>query len=354
MGESKPRQVILKNTLSPGDVVMLTAAVRELHKAYPKQFVTDVRTPFPDLWDNNPYLTPLNPEDPGVEMLPCHYPLIDHSNTTPHHCIHGFAKFIADKLEAPFEVTEFWGDIHLSPDERAWFSQVHELVGRDIPYWIVDAGGKYDVTIKWWEGRRFQQVVDALRDRVQFVQVGASGHHHPKLEGAIDLRGKTDLRQLIRLLYHSQGALCGVTALMHLSAAVPSKDTSRLFRPCVVVAGAREPAHWESYPDHQFIQNVGALPCAAKGACWKDRVYPLGDGDERDAEDRLCSNVVGNLPKCMDMITADEVVRRIEMYFEGGAFDYLTRDEAAAGRTGVEKTLDLPFEDGDEGKPIRH
>ena len=34
-------------------------------------------------------------------------------------------------------------------------------------------------------------------------------------------------------------------------------------RPCVVVAGGREPAHWEAYPDHQFIHNNGALRCCA-------------------------------------------------------------------------------------------
>jgi len=33
--------------------------------------------------------------------------------------------------------------------------------------------------------------------------------------------------------------------------------------------------------------------------------------------------VVGNLPRCMDMITAEEVIRRIEWYFDGGAIEYL-------------------------------
>ena len=34
-------------------------------------------------------------------------------------------------------------------------------------------------------------------------------------------------------------------------------------------------------------------------------------------------DVVGALPRCMDMITADEVIRRIEWYFRGGALEYL-------------------------------
>lgn len=53
-----PRKLILSCRLSPGDVVMLTAAVRDLHQRYPGEFVTDVRTASPDLWTHNPYLTP--------------------------------------------------------------------------------------------------------------------------------------------------------------------------------------------------------------------------------------------------------------------------------------------------------
>ena len=40
---------------------------------------------------------------------------------------------------------------------------------------------------------------------------------------------------------------------------------------------------------------------------------------EKDNADQLCVDPVGDLPRCMDMITAEEVARRIEMYFAGGA-----------------------------------
>ena len=39
---------------------------------------------------------------------------------------------------------------------------------------------------------------------------------------------------------------------------------------------------------------------------------------------------VGSLPRCMDMVTADEAIRRIESYFIGGAIDYLAPEESAA------------------------
>ena len=52
----------------------------------------------------------------------------------------------------------------------------------------------------------------------------------------------------------------------------------------------------------------------------------MGDGDDKDLPANLCQNVVGSLPRCMDMITADEVIRRIELWFVGGALRYLTPD----------------------------
>ena len=338
------RRLILRNRFSPGDVVMMTAAVRDLHWTYPGQFETDVRTASPELWENNPYLTPLEETDPGVEVLDCSYPLIDRCDWTPYHCLHGYIDFLNKKLDLAIEPTLFHGDIHLSALEKSWFSQVHELTGGDTPFWIVAAGGKYDVTIKWWEQRRYQEVVDHFRGRLQFVQIGSAGNHHPKLDGVIDLRGQTDLRELVRLVHHAQGVLCPVTLVMHLAAAVQTKSSAPPVRPCVVVAGGREPAHWEAYPGHQFIHTNGMLSCCAAGGCWKDRVLPLGDGDPRDEPDNLCLDVIQGLPRCMDLITSDEVVRRIAGYYEGKVLTRLSSAQAVQARRGVRESRRNDFD----------
>src|SRR5256885_8418833 len=212
------RKLILKSSLSPGDIVMLTAAVRDLHRCYPNQFVTDAHTTCAAFWANNPYLIPLSEDERKVEVIDCHYPLIDRCNEAPYHCIHGYIEFLNDYLDLQIKPTEFRGDIHFSDEEKSWYSQVHELAGQDIPFWIVAAGGKYDVTIKWWQTQRYQKVVDHFRGKVLFVQVGELAHQHPRLDGVVDLRGKTDLRQLVRLIYHAQGVICPVTCLMHLAA----------------------------------------------------------------------------------------------------------------------------------------
>lgn len=329
------RKLILRNGYSPGDIVMMTAAVRDLHRTYPGRFQTDVRTACPELWEHNPYLTPLRDDDPAVETMACRYALINQCNQRPYHCLHALIEHLNARLRLNVKPTEYKGDIHLSDLEKSWYSQVHEWTRNDLPFWIVSAGGKYDITIKWWDAARYQAVVDHFRGKIQFVQVGQQGHYHPPLKGVIDLRGRTNLRELVRLVYHAQGVLCPVTSLMHLAAAVPVRDGRRGTRPCVVIAGGREPAHWEAYRDHQFIHTNGALACGREGGCWRDRTYPLGDGDARDQADRLCPQVVGRLPRCMDLITPAEVIRRIELYFQGGAATYLRASQRPAARRAV-------------------
>jgi ADP-heptose:LPS heptosyltransferase len=302
---------IFENFLSPGDVVMLTAAIRDLHRAYPGRFLTDVRTSCPSLWENNPHLTPLKSKTRGVRTLRCHYPLIHKSNTAPYHFIHGFIEFLNDQLGLKIRPTEFRGDIHLNQREKR--NPLQEMLGESRPYWVIAAGGKYDYTIKWWHRRRWQEVVDAFRDRLLFVQVGEKGHYHPPLKGVLDLRGKTRLRDLIHFVHHADGVVCPVTLHMHLAAAVPLPDGRKRLRHCIVIAGGREPAHWEQYPGHHYLHTIGQLDCCATGGCWKSRTVPLGDGSPLDKPESLCRDVTPQgLPRCMDMISAGRVCELVE------------------------------------------
>jgi hypothetical protein len=316
------RKLILSNFQSPGDIVVLTAAIRDLHLSHPGQFKTDVRTPCPALWENNPYITPIQDADPDAIRIACEYPLIHQSNTLPYHMIHGFRIFLEERLGITIQPHAFKGDIHISEREKGWHSQVEELEGFGARFWIIVSGGKSDFTAKWWDPARCQEVVDHFRGRIRFVQCGEGGHHHPKLKNVIDLVGKTDLRQLVRLVWHSDGVVCPVTLLMHLAAAIETKPDRPKNRPCVVVAGGREPSHWEAYPHHQYLHTCGMLPCCDNGGCWKSRVVPLNDGDAKD--ESLCLFPIlregaAAIPRCLDMIGANQVIGGIEGYlsFEG-------------------------------------
>lgn len=343
----------MRSSLSPGDIIMLTAAVRDLHKNHPKKFTTQTRTSADALWENNPYLSSL-PLEGNVEDISCEYPLIHCSNTGPWHFIHGFIQNLSEKLGVPIKPTDFKGDIHLAEIERKWMSQVQEITKMPVPFWIISAGGKFDYTAKWWPTERYQQVVDHFDGRIFFVQVGEETHHHPPLRGTLNLVGKTNLRQIVRLMHHAQGVLCTVTMHMHLAAAVPVRYGMPKNRPCVVVAGGREPAQWEAYPHHQYLHTNGALSCCEQGGCWKARVVPLGDSDNKDGPASLCNNVVhirdstlsytrskmddvptyaqpaypgrqvtDYLPRCLDLISVADVIRAIDLYFQGGVVKYL-------------------------------
>lgn len=325
-------KLILKSFQSPGDLVMMTAAVRDLHRTFPGQFETDVRTSCQALWENNPYITPLKENADGVKVIDMHYPLVHRSNTSPFHFIHGYMDYLSRTLGKWITPTDFHGDIHLSLLEKSWMSQVEEIVHVRCPFWIIVAGGKLDFTAKWWIQDRWQQVVDRLKDKILFVQCGEKHHAHLKLTGVIDLVGKTNARQFIRLMHHASGVICPVTYAMHLAAAAPMRSTPPKNRPCVVIAGGREPAQWEAYPHHRFLSTNGCLTCCDNGGCWKSRTVPFGDGDEKD--NSLCDHLVasGHFPKvqqCMDMISVDDVVRAVESYFIGGVCKPLDTSFAA-------------------------
>ena len=341
---SKRRKIILGSSHPLGDIVLLTAAVRDLHRCYPESFITGARTTCQELWHHNPHIRRFDPHDGEVSTIELDYPLINFSNHVPYHAIHGYLDALSERLGIDVHGTEFKGDIHLSEAEKSAPSLVSELIGKEIPFWLVSAGGKSDITIKWWDIDRYQAVIDHFRGRIQFVQVGANGDFHPKLGAVVDLRGKTSVRQLVNLVYHAQGVLCGVTGLMHLAAAVPGKPGFPPLRPCVVVAGGREPAHWEAYPHHQFIHTIGSLPCCASGGCWKSRTVPLGDNGDGDKIAALCSNRIGHLPRCMDMISAAEVIHRVESYFAGGVCGYLSRPQNTMARRAIAATLFNAFD----------
>ena len=330
----KVRKILLKNFQGPGDIVMLTAAVRDLHICHKGKFVTDVRTSSQHIWEGNPYVewaknTPLDEKDPNVEKYDIGYPLIHQSNQGPYHFTEAFTEELEKILGVRIDKRIGKGDIHMRPEEEVWGLTERSSWFKDYgldgntDYWIVDAGHKKDFTSKFWGSGKFQTVVDYFKDKIQFVQIGHEAHVHPKLNGVVNLIGKTDDRQLIRLIWAASGVLTPVSFPMVLSAAIPVKPGKcfkKLSRPCVVVAGGREPSRWQADTNHQFIHTCGCLPCCDNGGCWTSRTKPVGDGDEKDKKN-LCHFVTFDdngeeVPYCMHMISPEEVIRRIEMYYK--------------------------------------
>ena len=277
-----------------------------------------------EIFENNPYVTQLHGEGQKIDM---HYPLIsDHTMHGLHqpgagvsgrHFSDGHRKFLEEVLEIEIPRTGLVPEIYLSQDERLWPSPVLNVHGWTGRYWVLNAGSKGDYTLKQYH--RYQEFVDLFNTyyegQVKLVQTGALEHNHDALEGVLDMRGKTKHRELYRLINKADGVISCVSYPMHIAAA--------LGKPCVVVAGGREPIRWEMYPNHRYLATNGALPCCQYDGCWKskleDCVNPVDVyGNERGGRMRV--------PKCMELIRPAMIFDAVSMYYEGGILNPLEKE----------------------------
>lgn len=318
----KQRKLILRTGLPAGDIVALLFAVESLCAAYPGEFLVDVRTYHPAIFEGCPHIVPIadGAADFDVEM---HYRTIDQSNQRPYRYLLGYLNWLEGVLGMYIPPAPWYGFLRIRDEEKGWLSAPREILGEDVPYWIIDAGYKTDYTCKQWELFRFQAIVDAFPETT-FVQIGqkSAGHVHPELRGKnlIDMVNKTDLRQLIRLVYNSFGVITPVSMPMMLACAVPPHPRfKRLARACIVIAGGREPNHWQAMAGHQYLHTCGMLSCCDLGGCWASRIEPIGD--EHDKTCVFCRSPVvtrsgQKIAKCMDMITAGQVILLVRNYVE--------------------------------------
>jgi ADP-heptose:LPS heptosyltransferase len=311
--------------MAPGDVTVFTAFIRDFKLAFP-QYEVDVRTNFPELFENNPHITPISDKAPGHNAFrfthdDYRWLLRLAKSGEALHFVRGFHAIYEKKTKIAVPCTLPRPDIHLAAKEK------QPLVsGR---YWIVVPGGKTDMTTKIVATSTYQAVVDQLRPLgFQFVQIGAvtSRHIQPRLSGVLDLVGQTTLRDLVRLIYGAEGVICGLTLPMHLAAA--------LERPCVVLAGGRETPAFEHYADswrgfgntcasvtvpHVFLHTIGKLHCCKRLACWRDRVVPLKTAKDPSRNARLCqlpTKIGGQIvPRCLTLITPTDIVSAVMSYY---------------------------------------
>lgn len=287
------RRVIIVNKLAPGDVAVMTATIESLHRAYPGEFLTDVDTTAMDIWQHNPWIVPGLSD---AEVIEAEYPLIHRSNQLPVPFLEGYSRDLSGKLGVMIPMLVRRPVFYLSDDEQKWMSQVEEKIGKRVPFWLINAGIKNDYTAKSWPVEHYQRVVDSTRDIV-WVQIGEA--YHPRLRGVLDMCGKTDIRQLMRLVWHSRGGVGPCTFLMHLCAGFE--------KPYVCLSGGREPVNWVTYAKQHTLHSIGALDCCRERACWRSRVLP-----DRNGDDSVCEMPTPGewrwSPKCMSMIEPAEVV----------------------------------------------
>ena len=300
-------KLLLRTGQAAGDAVAMTAAIWSLHLAHPGRYETSVESLWPEVFDHNPdvvsseLLAPDRKQPDGIAVVEMHYPAVRLSNERGIHFMQGWCEFLGAALGIDVPLLTNRPHLYFDP-----YDYDLDMVG---DYWVVCSGGKSDFTTKLWGHENYQRVMWLLQGEVQFVQAGRAEDDHPRLSGAEDMVGMTNLRQLFQLVRRARGVLCGVSLLMHVAAA--------LEKPAVVVAGGREPVPWNAYPRQQYVHTVGALPCSDAqgkigGACWRYRTVPLGD--ETSLDDNTCLYPVDGTPRCMRMIKPIDVATQILRY----------------------------------------
>jgi len=289
------KKLILSNPLSPGDVLVMSTALRALHTAYPNEYQTDVRSPAQEIFQNSPYITPLNEDDPDVKKIDMLYPEIHKSGESGKHFTDGHRLFLARTLNKSIPQVTMRPDIFLTQDERLWLNPLALEYGYKGRYWVINAGSKGDYTLKQYY--HYQEVVTLLKDKIKFAQIGQKAHNHVPLDNVYDMCGKTNLRQLFRLIYHAEGVISCVSLPMHIAAAFS--------KPCVVIAGGREGVRWEMYPNHRYLHVTGCCPNAMWDGCWKSKK-------------KECPHQIDDIPLCMRLITPEKIVDAVELYYKGG------------------------------------
>jgi len=333
---SKPKtRIIIRHRWALGDTVLMTALVRDIHRAYPGEYEIKVDTNFTNVWWNNPHVTTF--EEAGLprptkitvewgDAIKWNAYAKYGGRKEMKHILAWYHYDFERKTGLKVPVTDPKPDLHLDAQEIK-----RRIQGR---YWIILSGGKLDLTTKHWHAHRAQETVDKLAAMgIHCVQVGAvhTNHVHPPLKNTTNLIGKTEnVRDLWNLILHSDGVICGVTGAMHIAAAFD--------KPCVVYAGGREEPWFEAYVDnfkafgptansvkvpHKFLHTIGMLECCDVQGCWKKRTIPLDPTDLNRKAHTLCRQPVRPaashpVPRCQDLITSDHVIEAVMEYYESG------------------------------------
>lgn len=291
---SEPRKIILRHMLDIGDTAMATIALRDLHLSHPGEYLTDFRSRWPDLFLNNPHITEI--DDADGETINIGYPSIQNPGTGSFS--DAFRLDLADKLSINIPFTTMNIDLHLDLEEKKR-NIVNEKFGYSGKYWILNGGYKADAILKYYPF--WVEVVELLKNNIQIIQVGSNSDVHPELDGVFSLVGETSLRELIQVIYRSEGTIGPLSAQFILASAFN--------KPSVVVAAGKEPNRWQAYPYHRYLSVCGCLPCAPGNGCWTAK---WGD----------CKSRVGGIPRCFALISPEEVARNVMLYYKGGVLSH--------------------------------
>ncbi len=279
-----PRRVVT-TYVGLGDELMTAGAIRELDvrgRAGGTWFLTR----YPELWRPTRLAGTFLPWDPAIIRLAerLRRPVVrlgysnydaatDYDKPLPGHAIATFCRQLG--VRGRIELKPF---IELTPAER----KGGRRFGRQVVVQNSAEGALIPMSVKRWPSDRWDKVSAALRgDGLDVIQLGSP--REPALDGAIDLRGRTTVREAAAILAESRLFVGLVGGLMHLARAVDC--------PAVIVYGGREDPALAGYgANTNLVGRPPCSPCYFRTHCPHDLVCMdmIGEADVvTAARDRL-------------------------------------------------------------------
>lgn len=255
-----PARTLLFGPLSLGDDLLCTAVLREARRRG-RPFA--MMTARPELFRGNSDATCILPVDDdyaaglrrlGRTVIKPYYvgahPTDPQRDTLP-------ARHIIAEMCAQAGLT---GEVALRPYLK--LTATERAAGRRFPQQVAihstGLGAAIPYPTKEWGPARFAAVARLLAPHVPLVQLGAASD--PVLPGALDLRGKTSLREAAAVLAESAAWVGLEGFLTHLARAVEC--------PAVVVFGGRaSPTIFGYSGNRNVVSQPECSPCALRTGC---------------------------------------------------------------------------------------
>ena len=239
-----------------GDDILCTAVARELKKRGTRRIWQLTR--HPELFAGNADVLPV-PVDFRLRRLcamfgvPC--PELEYPHPPPAHLITTLCKEVG--ITGEIELRPY---VHLTGSEK----QAGRVTARPaVAIQTSSMSARFPMRNKQWPLERFQVVADALKGDFDIIQLGSPTD--PLLEGALDLRGTTSVRESAAILASSKVFIGLVSGLMHLARAVDCR--------AVIIYGGREHPAQSGYTANENLYWDGpCAPCWQRDDCDYDRV----------------------------------------------------------------------------------
>lgn len=234
-----------------GDTFLSTALIRDLKEQMP-DIQIDFLSNYQPVFENNPNITKHGDLKNIVKL---EYHPFSQRNASGGNLFNGWRE--------SFEI--FSGlKIHPGPDEIDVYYKGYEKERLfDEDYIVINAGNQSCSTIKTYPF--WQEIVNDLKGDIKIIQIGGSEKRdrHVSIDGAVNLIGKTTIRDLMRIVRDARAVISPPSAVSILA-------TQKDFRGInVIINGTREPNMLTQYKNSLHFGNVCCKNFDKKNGCMK-------------------------------------------------------------------------------------